>query len=506
MAGVLARGVSGAPVIEQVAQATAPAGLQAVAIYCAVADNSGVISNVLVRYTVNAWLSQASIQATQSAGKVYLGTIPGLAANCTAHYTVAATARDGTSNSSAPTNSYLVRAAAATSIVCRIMAANTTSGTQQAYEGPGIRIFQGLKPDVVAIQEFNYDSGTMRQFVDTAFGTNYYYYRGAGGSIPNGVVSRWPIIASGDWPSPVAERDFSWATIDLPGTIDLHVVSVHLPTSSSANRNIEATMVKTNVLARFPASDYIVVGGDMNTDTRTEAAIVTFNTFLSNAATPVDQSGDGNTNAGRNKPYDWTMPNPTLAARLVPTITQARTFNNGLVYDSRVTSPYQLLPSPILSGDSGASGMQHMAVVKDFLLPASGTADSAPNLRGASNSEAFIDEPFVLRVMAADAVTQQISLSCSDSARFSAAPALGVVTGVYAWTPASGDLGNHAAVFTASADGLAAQVMVNILVVPEAHTLTCLAWLVVAFLRGGRRNCQGHGDGKASPRARRARG
>ena len=485
-AGWLAGWICGAPVIEQLAQATAPASLQAVTIYCAVADSSGIISIVLVRYTANAWLNQASIQATQSAGKVYLGTLPGLAANSTAQYTVTATALDGTSSSSAPTNTYIVRAATATSIVCRIMAANTTSGNYQAYENPGIRIFQGLTPDVVAIQEFNYQSGTIRQLIDTAFGTNFYYYRGAGGSIPNGIVSRWPIIASGDWPSPVAERDFSWATIDLPGTIDLHVVSVHLPTSSAANRSIEATMIKTNVLARFPASDYIVVGGDMNTDTRTEAAIVTFNTFLSNAVTPVDQNSNDNTSAPRSKPYDWTMPNPTLAARLVPTITQARTFNNGLVYDSRVTTPYQLLPSPILAGDSGVSGMQHMAVVKDFLLSGEGTADSAPSLRGASNCVAYIGNPFILQVIAADAATQQISMSCSDSARFSATPGFGAVTGVYTWTLANEDFGNHATVFTASADGLAAQVMINILVVPEAHALACLAWIAVVFLRGGR--------------------
>lgn len=32
---------------------------------------------------------------------------------------------------------------------------DTTSGSNQSYEGPGTRIFQGLKPDIVMIQEFN---------------------------------------------------------------------------------------------------------------------------------------------------------------------------------------------------------------------------------------------------------------------------------------------------------------------------------------------------------------
>jgi endonuclease/exonuclease/phosphatase family metal-dependent hydrolase len=466
---LVARG-QGAPVIESTAQATAPTNTQAVMIYSAVDAQGSIITSVAVRYTVNAWQSQTSVLATQSAGMVYVGTVPGFAAGTTVHYNVSASALDG-SSAGTPTNSYLVRGAVTTNINCRIMAANTTSGTQQAYEGPGIRMFQGLKPDVVAIQEFNYDSGTIRQLVDTAFGTNFYYYRGAGGSIPNGVISRWPIVASGDWPSPVAERDFSWASIAMPGQRRLHVVSVHLPTSSAANRNIEATMVKTNVLASFATSDYIVVGGDLNTDTRTEAAITTFNTFLSNAATPRDQDDNDNTNASRAKPYDWTMPNAVLAAYLIPSAVLTRSFTNGLVYDSRVTTPYQLLPSPILSGDSGASGMQHMPVIKDFRIPVALPLDSAPTLRGASNCIAIVGELLQLHIIASDSATQQVSLTCSDSAHFTAMPAPGTVTGVFAWTPGDADFGNHTPVFTARADGLAAQTMINISVVPEPGVL-----------------------------------
>ena len=63
-----------------------------------------------------------------------------------------------------------------TNVSLTVMAANLTSGSSQAYEDPGIRIFQGLKPDVVAcLQEFNYSQG-LRTLVDTAFGTNYYYF------------------------------------------------------------------------------------------------------------------------------------------------------------------------------------------------------------------------------------------------------------------------------------------------------------------------------------------
>ena len=54
--------------------------------------------------------------------------------------------------------------------VLRMMAANTTSGNAQSYEEPGKRIFQGLKPDIVMIQEFqvanNTSTSVMRSWVD----------------------------------------------------------------------------------------------------------------------------------------------------------------------------------------------------------------------------------------------------------------------------------------------------------------------------------------------------
>src|SRR3954469_10964893 len=73
----------------------------------------------------------------------------------------------------------LVSAVAQTNTPLRVMSANITSGNNQRYEAPGIRIFQGLKPDVVAIQEFNYASTNglgintpeaFREMLDTAVG------------------------------------------------------------------------------------------------------------------------------------------------------------------------------------------------------------------------------------------------------------------------------------------------------------------------------------------------
>jgi hypothetical protein len=109
-------------------------------------------------------------------------------------------------------------ASAQSNLLFRVMAANLP-GNPQKYEAPQIRILQGLQPDVVAIQEFNYlgsNAAEIRSFVDTAFGTNFVYYRESGYSLPNGVISRWPILSSGSWPDAVVpNRGFAWAQIDL---------------------------------------------------------------------------------------------------------------------------------------------------------------------------------------------------------------------------------------------------------------------------------------------------
>jgi endonuclease/exonuclease/phosphatase family metal-dependent hydrolase len=256
----------------------------------------------------------------------------------------------------------------------RVMAANTTSGTLQSYDpGHGTRIFQGTKPDVVAIQEFNYGSNSatdIRTFVNTAFGTSFYYYREGGAQIPNGIISRWPILAAGEWDDPyVSNRDFAWARIDVPGPKDLWVVSVHLLTSSSSSRNSEAVSLVNFIKTHVPATDYLVIAGDFNTSSRTEAAFSTFSQVVSTAAPyPADRNGNTNTNASRGSPYDHVLVDADLRAYQTATVIGGSSFAAGLVADTRVYSPISEI-SPALSADSGASGMQHMGVIKDFLIP-----------------------------------------------------------------------------------------------------------------------------------------
>jgi endonuclease/exonuclease/phosphatase family metal-dependent hydrolase len=253
----------------------------------------------------------------------------------------------------------------------RIMAGNLTSGNFQAYEAPGTRIFQGLGPDIALIQEFNVGDNapaTVRAWVDSTFGASFFMYREPGAQIPNGIVSRYPILESGIWEDPVSpNREFAYARIDVPGPKDLWAVSLHLLTTDSS-RPAEATALVNYINTHVPVGDYLVIGGDLNSDTRTETAITTIGQVVDiTAPFPVDQDGDGDTNAGRNKPYDWVMFDADLKPREVPVTIGAASFPNGLVFDSRVYTPLTDV-SPIQLGDSAAVNMQHMAVVRDILL------------------------------------------------------------------------------------------------------------------------------------------
>ncbi len=268
--------------------------------------------------------------------------------------------------------------------VIRIMAANITSGNNQSYDpGEGIRIFQGLDPDIVLIQEFNYSGNSptnFRSFVDTAFGTEFSYFREGGDEqIPNGVISRFPILQAGEWiDTQVGNRDFAWARIDIPGDKDLWAVSVHFLTSNTSERNAQATALVGFIQANIPASDYLVVGGDFNTNSFTESALNTLSSVVNTSGRPNDQTGDTGTNASRSSPYDQVLPDPDLDPLETAVIISGHgfTYPDGLVFDSRVFTPLSTV-SPVLSGDSGASGMQHMAVIRDFQIP-TGTGPAEP--------------------------------------------------------------------------------------------------------------------------------
>jgi len=252
--------------------------------------------------------------------------------------------------------------------VITIMAANLTSGSQQNYEEEGIRIFQGLRPDIVLIQEFNVAGDDLRGFVDEAFGPEYFYYVEHGNQpIPNGIISRFPFIRTGQWDDLyVYDRDFAYAVIDIPGAIDLQVVSVHLRTDEPNTRQAQAEALENYIDNYFDPNHYIAVGGDLNTVTRNEACVDVFERFLEpKEHIPSDQRLNAHTNESRNKPYDWVMPNHLLEDTHTDLIIGSNTFRNGMVFDSHVYTPLNEV-EPIDYHDSHVSGMQHMAVMKAF--------------------------------------------------------------------------------------------------------------------------------------------
>jgi len=264
----------------------------------------------------------------------------------------------------------------------RTVAANITSGNSQSYEGPGTRILQGLQPDVVMLQEFNVGSSSttaeVRAWVNTTFGTEFSYFRETYNGIPNGVISRWPIVASGSWDDgddAVRDRGFAWARIDIPGDKNLWVISFHLKASSgssnSSRRNAQAQALVELIQANVPSDDYLMIGGDANTYNYSEACLATLGSVVDvSAPRPVDQAGDADTNSGRSSPYDWVLAEPELDALETPVQIGSLSFATGLVFDSRVFSPLSSV-SPVLSTDSAATNMQHMAVVRAFAVPAS---------------------------------------------------------------------------------------------------------------------------------------
>jgi endonuclease/exonuclease/phosphatase family metal-dependent hydrolase len=296
----------------------------------------------------------------------------------------------------------LFQARAQSNVNVRVMAANL-NGNTQSYQPFALRILQGLKPDVVAIQEFNYTStnglGTstpaaMREMIDTAFGTNFVYYRepfNGNGDIPNGIISRWPILTNSSWTDTVQSqpnRGFAWAQIDLPGTNDLYIVSVHLLTSSASNRAAESANLKALMQANFPANAWIVVAGDFNADPRTEACVTTYNGYLTDYPIPADQNGNSNTSMARSTPHDYVLPSLTFTNFETPTVMPSRSFPTGQVFDSRVYTPLSDV-APVLVDDS--SNAQHMAVMKDFLIPVSGVANppttNAPSITSQPQSQ-----------------------------------------------------------------------------------------------------------------------
>ena len=259
-------------------------------------------------------------------------------------------------------------------IKVRMVTANTTSGEDQSYDpGEGIRIFKALKPDIIFIQEFNYNKNSIKSFVTSTFGTEFQYYRGTG-DIPNGIISRYPILQSGSWKSnKVKNRQWDWAVIDIPGPRDLLAVSVHLYTQDN-EAEMEPLRKQIEKKIQDDKKDYFVMlGGDFNQESwdpiRRHFSSM-FEIGKKYQDWPADQEGYVKTNATRHKQIDYLLCNPDLCAHETPVVIGKHAYPKGHVLDSRVYKKLGEMQdiAPVRPDDSDANKMQHMAVVRDFIF------------------------------------------------------------------------------------------------------------------------------------------
>lgn len=255
----------------------------------------------------------------------------------------------------------------------RVVAANLTSSGQKYDPGHGIRIVNALKPDLVLLQECRYKDGTdasLSELASRMCGPGFHVFRESVRGIPNAIFSRWPLKDAGSWDDPVtSDRELAHAIVDLPGPADLLAVSVHLKAGAGdkEKRLAEATELVSQIRATAPA--YVVVGGDFNTQNVHERCFGALDDVLViPAEPPADQAGNTGTNRNRSKPYDWVLANPALDERWTAVTFSSRRYERGLVVDTRVYAPLSDLPG-VEKGDSDADQMQHMAVVREFLVP-----------------------------------------------------------------------------------------------------------------------------------------
>jgi endonuclease/exonuclease/phosphatase family metal-dependent hydrolase len=323
------------------------------------------MSSTLIRVAV--WFAAAALVGCRSSDPGEMPQVDASASDSRAPV-------DGPADAVPPIDGPAIDAPPVTGERIRLVAGNLTSGNNQAYQDPGIRILRGLHADVALVQEFNVGGNTpaeLQGFIESAFGPGYAFVRGeATQDIPNGIVTRFPIRASGEWQdSEAPDREYVWAQIDIPGDIDLYAISVHLLSTGGADRrDIEARELVQNIEG-LPANTYVVLGGDFNTGARTEPCVQTLSSVLvTSGPFPADQAGVSETNAARRSPYDWVLANAAFDAREVPVVIGANQFADGLVADTRVYTPISDL-APAQAGDSGASMMQHMAVIRDFAVP-----------------------------------------------------------------------------------------------------------------------------------------
>ena len=147
----------------------------------------------------------------------------------------------------------------------------------------------------------------------------------------------------------------------------------------SANK---LTILKNNLISNsYQNTDfYYAIGGDFNigancnkkqshrNNTLVSSLIREWSNFVCvDVDYPEDQNHDCNTNRGRKSHYDWVLVDSVLQENSVPVKIGDVDYPNGYVLDSRVQNPLSDI-CPVEYGDSESTNMQHMAVIRDFII------------------------------------------------------------------------------------------------------------------------------------------
>ncbi len=271
----------------------------------------------------------------------------------------------------------------------RVLASNLTSGNYQTYEEEGINILKALKADIILVQEFNYD-GEISNFVKTTFGDEFTYFRGTptgNGDIPNGVISRYPIIDKGEWKDErVNDRLIDWVIIETPAK-KIFAVSVHLKAKENKYQIKAAELISKKIYnhrVAHPNEYFYIVGGDFNgaASLCRDNSCNGFkkynneNIFYTALPDPYSEYNRGTTtNATKTRQLDFILVDYSLkdfqiSTDYCKTEDDCKSYPSGLVFRSDEYSQSDLdrYFSPVQTNDSEVMQMQHMGVVKDFLI------------------------------------------------------------------------------------------------------------------------------------------
>jgi len=188
-------------------------------------------------------------------------------------------------------------------------------------------------------------------------------------SIPNAIVSRFPIILSGQFRDNQAERDSVFAKISI-NNANIWAFSVHLPTKKDKRISITNDLMN-RIFELVPQAEWgnIILGGDFNTTANDPAFESMKKRGFVIGELPTDYHGKPNTNNPRSKPYDWVL-TTRFEGVIKPTnfVFMEKEFGqNGFVYDTRNFKDGEKPDDEWWRlGDSGLH--QHMAVLRSFTI------------------------------------------------------------------------------------------------------------------------------------------